>query len=223
MTVPTEGFTSDEAVDIYPIDVRIVGPKGGGELAPDFGSCQNVTVQLASFGLPTQILQRRPFREQAWIRNMDPANSVMFAERQDKLQQGNPIGFIIAPGNEEKVESQQPYWAIALPSTASVYASPAVPASTVAVQNVNSGVAQVVVTGGVVTVVTVNGVVVGSGDGTYYVPAYGSIAVTYSVAPAWAWTSIAAASGPVVVSVRDEAWADRGGKADANGYTDHNH
>jgi hypothetical protein len=115
MTVPTEDdFTSDDAVDIYPVDVRIVGPRGGGELAPDFGVCNNVTVQLAATGLPVQILQRRPFREQAWLRNNDAANSIVFAERSDKLQQVPPVGFIIGPGGEEKVESQQPYWAVAL-------------------------------------------------------------------------------------------------------------
>jgi hypothetical protein len=114
MTVPSEGFASDELVDIYPIDVRIVGPKGGGALAPDFGVCTNVTAQLAAAGLPIQLLQRRPFREQAWIRNTDAANSVIIAERSDKLQQTPPIGFILPPNTEEKIESQQPYWVVAL-------------------------------------------------------------------------------------------------------------
>lgn len=115
MTIPAEeGFASDSGVDIFPLDVRIVGPHGSGELAPDFGGCTNVTAQLAAAGLPVQVLQRRPTREQAWIRNTDVANSVMIAERQDKLQQGAPVGFILPPGTEEKISSQQPYWAIAL-------------------------------------------------------------------------------------------------------------
>lgn len=65
--------------------------------------------------------------------------------------------------------------------------APAVPASTVPVQNTSNQPYTVTVTGGTVTAVTVNGVVVGAGDGTYTVPAFGSIAVTYSVAPTWAW------------------------------------
>jgi hypothetical protein len=69
--------------------------------------------------------------------------------------------------------------------------APAVPASTVAAQNTSSQPYTVVVTGGTVTAVTVNGVTVGGGDGTYVVPAYGAIAVTYSVAPTWTWTATA--------------------------------
>jgi hypothetical protein len=72
-------------------------------------------------------------------------------------------------------------------------AQPAVPASTAAAQNVNAFPVQVVITGGTATVTTVNGVVVGTGDGTYVVPAYGSISVTYSAAPTWVWSAAAAA------------------------------
>lgn len=67
---------------------------------------------------------------------------------------------------------------------------PAIPASTVAQQNTNSVPVQVVITGGTATSTSVNGIVVGGGDGTYTVPAYGSISVTYSVAPTWVWTSL---------------------------------
>jgi hypothetical protein len=73
-------------------------------------------------------------------------------------------------------------------------AQPAVPASAAAAQNVNAFPVQVVITGGTATVTSVNGVTVGTGDGTYTVPAYGSISVTYSVAPTWVW-SAAGASG----------------------------
>jgi hypothetical protein len=69
-----------------------------------------------------------------------------------------------------------------------VPSQPAVPASTVAQQNVNGYPVQVVVSGGTATVTTVNGITVGAGDGTFVVPAYGSIAVTYSLAPTWAWS-----------------------------------
>jgi hypothetical protein len=68
--------------------------------------------------------------------------------------------------------------------------TPAVPASTVAAQNTNPYAATVVISGGTtVTTVSVNGITVGSGDGTYLVPAYGSIAVTYAAAPTWVWSN----------------------------------
>jgi hypothetical protein len=75
------------------------------------------------------------------------------------------------------------------PGVATV-SQPAVPASTVAQQNTNSVPVQVVISGGTATSTSVNGIVVGGGDGTYTVPAYGSISVTYSVAPTWVWTSL---------------------------------
>lgn len=75
------------------------------------------------------------------------------------------------------------------PPANAVPTTPAVPASTVAQQNTNSYPVTVVITGGTATSTSVNGVVVGAGDGTYTVPAYGSISVTYSVAPTWAWTN----------------------------------
>ncbi len=68
-------------------------------------------------------------------------------------------------------------------------ATPAVPASTVAQQNNNPFPVTVVVTGGAATVTTVNGITVGTGDGTFIVPAAGTIAVTYSSAPTWAWSN----------------------------------
>jgi hypothetical protein len=68
--------------------------------------------------------------------------------------------------------------------------TPGMPASTVAVQNPYSVPVQVVISSGTVTAVVVNGITVGAGDGTYYVPAYGAISITYSVAPNWAWTGI---------------------------------
>jgi hypothetical protein len=65
--------------------------------------------------------------------------------------------------------------------------SPAVPASGTAAVNSNPWSVAVTVTGGTLTEVAVNGVSAGTGDGTYFVPAGGSITLTYSVAPTWAW------------------------------------
>lgn len=80
-----------------------------------------------------------------------------------------------------------------------VVSTPAIPASNSAVQNPNNEPIQVVITGGTITAVVVNGITVGSAPGTYFVPAYGAISITYSVAPtSWAWSS--ANSNPVITS-----------------------
>ena len=69
-----------------------------------------------------------------------------------------------------------------------VPAQPAVPASTVAVQNVNSYPVNVVISAGTITAVIVNGITVGTAAGTYIVPSAGAISITYSVAPTWVWS-----------------------------------
>lgn len=67
--------------------------------------------------------------------------------------------------------------------------APAVPASTVAVANTSGQYVSVAIAGGTVTAVTVNGVQVAAGTGvSVSLPPGGTIAVTYSVAPAWTWT-----------------------------------
>jgi hypothetical protein len=70
--------------------------------------------------------------------------------------------------------------------------TPAVPATTVAAQNTNPYAAQVVIlaNGATISAVTVNGINVGAAAGTYLVPAYGSIAISYTVAtPTWTWSN----------------------------------
>lgn len=70
--------------------------------------------------------------------------------------------------------------------------SPAVPSSGTAtanlVTNSTGTVAAVTITGGTLTFVYVNGVQAGTTAGLYFVPVGGTISVTYSVAPTWAWT-----------------------------------
>ena len=66
--------------------------------------------------------------------------------------------------------------------------TPAVPATTVPATNTGFIPVTVVLSGGTVTLVTINGTTVGTGDGTYTLPAGASIAVTYSAAPTWTWT-----------------------------------
>jgi hypothetical protein len=70
-------------------------------------------------------------------------------------------------------------------------ATPAVPATTVAVQNPNAYPVTVVITGGTMTAVIVNSITVGAGAGTYIVPAAGAISMTFSGAPTWAWSAAA--------------------------------
>ncbi|MGH6654060.1 MAG: hypothetical protein ACRDVE_02510 [Actinocrinis sp.] len=67
------------------------------------------------------------------------------------------------------------------------FTTPSVPASGTAAANASPLPATVVVTGGTVSNVVVNGVSVGTGDGTYTVPAGQSITLTYSAAPTWTW------------------------------------
>jgi hypothetical protein len=68
------------------------------------------------------------------------------------------------------------------------FATPSVPASGTPVTNTSPLPAQVVVSGGTGTNVTINGVAQGTFDGTYTVPAAGTISLTYTVAPTWTWT-----------------------------------
>lgn len=67
--------------------------------------------------------------------------------------------------------------------------TPSVPLTTVNQANNNPYSVSVTITGGTLTSVKVNGVQVGTTDGTYTVPSYGTISITYSVAPTWAWAN----------------------------------
>jgi len=78
-----------------------------------------------------------------------------------------------------------------------VVASPAVPLTTVPVTNATGTVVAVTISAGTLTFVFVNGVQAGTTAGTYLVPVGGTISVTYSVAPTWAW-ALPATSASVV-------------------------
>ena len=83
----------------------------------------------------------------------------------------------------------------ALAATESI--TPPVPASTVTATNTSAWLpAAVIVVGGAVSNVAVNGSNVGSGPGTYTVPALGTIALTYTVKPIWLWSNVYADLGP---------------------------
>lgn len=218
----SEDIIAEEYHQVEPVAVRVIPDRVQiWKEAPDFGACLFFTVPLGSVTvLPQQILQRRIVREQAWVRNHDVNNYVVIAQQPQNLQQAIPQGFIIPPGMEEKIESQQGYWAVVMPVTAPalpgivtsapVPAQPAVPATGIAQQNVNQYPVQVVIgaNGATITAVVVNGVTVGTAAGTYTVPANGAISISYTVAtPTWVWSNVnTVVPAPVIVSVRDEAW-----------------
>lgn len=93
--------------------------------------------------------------------------------------------------------------------------TPAVPASTVTAANGSGTVVAVTVAGGTLTAVTVNGAQAGTTAGTYLVPAGGTIAVTYSAAPTWAW-ALPVTSGAVSAGGTALPFA-AGGASFANG------
>lgn len=93
--------------------------------------------------------------------------------------------------------------------------TPAVPASTVTATNGNPLPVLVTITGGTVTVVTVNGATVAtSSPASAVVPSGGTIAVTYSSAPTWAWTTAELPqSGSSSMTAAVSATAPAGGQA----------
>lgn len=71
--------------------------------------------------------------------------------------------------------------------------TPGVPTSGTPVVSTYNFAVLVTVTGGTVTNVVINGASVGTGPGTYVLPALGSITLTYSAAPTWNWVRIGTA------------------------------
>jgi hypothetical protein len=63
------------------------------------------------------------------------------------------------------------------------------------------------------TAVIVNGTTVGTGAGTYVVPAGGTISMTYTVAPAWAWSQAGSGPGALAQTTLVSATAPAGGQA----------
>jgi hypothetical protein len=68
--------------------------------------------------------------------------------------------------------------------------TPGVPATTVPVVSTFNYTVKVTITGGTMSNVVINGVSVGTGAGTYILPAFGTITLTYTVAPTWNWFSL---------------------------------
>jgi hypothetical protein len=93
--------------------------------------------------------------------------------------------------------------------------TPAVPSSTTAVTNGNPLPVLVTITGGTVSLVTVSGATVAtSSPASAVVPSGGTVAVTYSAAPAWAWTTAELPqSGGSGMTAAVSATAPAGGQA----------
>jgi hypothetical protein len=70
--------------------------------------------------------------------------------------------------------------------------APAVPATTVPVVSTYNWFVLVSIVGGTMSNVVINGVSVGSGAGIYVLPPFGTITLTYTVAPTWTWSALGA-------------------------------
>lgn len=106
----------------------------------------------------------------------------------DGTEVGTAAGTYQVPagGTIAWVGSVAPTWAWTL--VGGSISTPSVPATTVGVQNTSGSNVQVVISGGTMTQVIIDGVQVGTGAGTYTLPAGGTISMTYSVASTWVWT-----------------------------------
>lgn len=75
-------------------------------------------------------------------------------------------------------------------SASQAVTAPGVPATTVPVVSAYNVPVLVTVIGGTGTQVNINGVNQGSFDGTYLLPAFGTIILTFTVAPTWSWVAV---------------------------------
>jgi hypothetical protein len=154
---------------------------------------------------PTQLCPHRYHRYKAkFVCNIPPGTVVYLSRVVDYLMSGALANqFILSQGQQlPDYDGQQALYAVY--GTVTI-AQPAVPASGAAVQNPNSFPVTVIISGGTATVTSVNGIVVGAGDGTFVVPPYGSISVTYTVAPTWVWSPF---GGVPTISVMDEGYKE---------------
>src|SRR5580698_1954468 len=74
----------------------------------------------------------------------------------------------------------------------SAASNPAFPLTTVPYVSTYAWPVLVTITGGTVTNVSINGSTAGTADGTYLLPSFGTITVTYTGSPSWTWTSVLA-------------------------------
>jgi hypothetical protein len=164
---------------------------------------------------PTQICTHKYHRYKAKFLWTIPNNVTVYLANNETALMSNALGFAFSLVSGQVLpdyDSQQPlYAAYSVPAT---LAAPGIGATGVAVQNPYPYPTAVFIGGGTVTNVQVNGISVGTTtNNTYYVPAYGALTVTYSVAPTLTWnpaSQLNPGTGALVqvpfVSVLDESY-----------------
>lgn len=175
------------------------------------------TFPLALGAIPVMIMGHTPKRVHAHV-VINGTGIVALGRSQSDCQSAannptTPSGNVTTINGAEfvaayPIRGDSEIWAVLLatndPAPVVTYpaiSQPTVPATGVAQQNLNNAPVTVVINanGATITNVTVNGVTVGTGAGTYIVPAAGTISIAYTVAtPTWTWTLTPA---PVTTSV----------------------
>jgi len=197
----------------HPLHVKVVDTENQ-NVASEFTAWSTQAPVQAGQGVATQLCPHRYHRNVTRFRwYIPPGITVWLANKPDPLSSPTPattayqLTSTMLP--QPDYEGQQPLYAVYTgTATNPTPSQPAVPASTVAQQNTNSYPVQVVVSGGTATATYVNGVLVGAGDGTFVVPAYGSISITYSVAPTWVWSNASPLTTGATpwVAIQDESY-----------------
>lgn len=182
--VHLEAPESEKAQDYEAIRVEVVGPVKTSTGEDQFGIYSTIVIppSTATAVSYVQVLARDVLRQYAYIMAIDAP--VVLTTAFEMVQSLNNVAVTSVTGSNPT------------PS------QPAVPASTVAQQNTNSYPVQVVISlnGGTISAVFVNGIQVGSAAGTYDVPAYGAISITWATtAPTWVWSDANAA--PVTTTI----------------------
>jgi hypothetical protein len=159
---------------------------------------------------PTQLCPHRYHRYKAkFVCNIPGGYTVYVSRVVDYLMSGALANqFQLINGqNLPDYDGQQALYAV-YANTGVAQPAGGTPATGVPVQNTNAFPVNAVIgaNGATITSVSVNGVVVGTAAGTYTVPAFGSISISYTVAtPTLSFTST---GGVPTISVMDEGFKE---------------
>jgi hypothetical protein len=147
---------------------------------------------VTNLGAATSAIGNPAYCMQGLQLNYDPtrstAGALTMAVTCDSDNYGGEWGVLLTPGIRTDTAATNG----ATFDGAGGLSTPSFPLTTVAVPNPSGLPVTVVISSGTVTLVTVNGVTVGTGDGTYTLPAGALIAVTYTGSPTWTWTPVTA-------------------------------
>lgn len=222
----------EERLTVAPVHITSVSP--GVTLGKSEEKIKEVVQAYNSYplnigALPSQVLQHSPNRKRAEL-ILNGTGVVALAKTQADCQSavgnainevtGNVTVIYAAEYNSAlQIKGTSELWAVLLLATDPIPTEtveytptqPAVPATGVAIQN-PAPIGQTVVinaNGATISAVVVNGITVGSGAGTYLVPAYGAISISYTIAtPTWVWSNTPAVvtqpTIPTVISVIKE-------------------